>query len=67
MPANRCAAGIAERRIAAQREGRRLMGQLKPGMWLAAQDRENRDVFWIGQAVQVKKPKGREKEHECCQ
>ena len=48
------ALGIAERRTAAQREGRRLVGNLKPGMWLASQDRRSDDTLWIGQAVKVK-------------
>ena len=45
------AQGIAERRMAAQREGHRLGAKLEPAMWLAAQDRLKGDVIWIGQVV----------------
>ena len=49
------ALGIAERRAVAQREGKRQVGKLKPGMWVAAQDRSTSesDVYWIGQAVAI--------------
>jgi hypothetical protein len=48
------ALGIAERRVAAQREGERLLAKLKPGMWLMSEDRVTGDTIWIGQAVKVK-------------
>ena len=49
------ASGIAERRVAAQKEGKRQMQKLKPGMWLAVQDRSQTegDQFWIGQAIAI--------------
>ena len=49
------AGGIAERRVAAQREGKRQVGKLKPGMWVAAQDRSTSesDVYWLGQAFAI--------------
>lgn len=45
--------GIAERRIAAQREGVRLAHKLKPGMWFAAEDRAEADVYYIGKGVEI--------------
>lgn len=47
------AAGIAERRKAAQREGHRIASKLEPGMWLAAQDRMGDEGILIGQAFRV--------------
>ena len=49
------ASGIAERRVAAQKEGKRQLDKLKPGMWLAVQDRSvtEGDQFWIGQAFAI--------------
>ena len=49
------ASGIAERRVAAQREGKRQADKLKPGVWLACQDRSQTesDVYWIGQAFAI--------------
>jgi hypothetical protein len=47
------ALGIAERRMAAQREGHRLGGRLEPAMWLAAQDRLTGQTLYIGQGVKV--------------
>ena len=49
------AGGIAERRVAAQREGKRQMEKLKPGMWLAVQDRSvtEGDSYWIGRAFAI--------------
>ena len=44
------AAGIAERRVAAQREGHRLAGNAKPGMWIVSQDRlkDEHPLVWPG-------------------
>eukprot|EP00966_Prymnesium_polylepis_P164493 3802812-Prymnesium_polylepis.1 len=42
------AAGIAQRRVVAQKEGHRLAGRLQPSMWLAAEDRKGGGL-WIGQ------------------
>jgi hypothetical protein len=42
--------GIAERRAKAQKAGADMVARLKPGMWLASQDRMTDDSFWIGQA-----------------
>lgn len=47
------AAGVAERRVVAQREGKRLGDQLADGMWIAVQDRSKTDVYWIGQAFAI--------------
>ena len=47
------ALGIAERRVVAQREGHRMGEKIRPGMWLAAQDRTKGDTIWICQAVKV--------------
>ena len=51
----RDALGIGERRAAAQREGKRQLDKLKPGMWVATQDRSTSesDVYWIGQAFAI--------------
>lgn len=46
-------AGIAERRVVAQREGKRLASKLKPGMWFASEDRLEADTFYIGQGFEV--------------
>ena len=47
------AAGIAQRRVVAQKEGHRLAGRLEAGMWLAAEDRTNGTGLWIGQAYKL--------------
>ena len=39
--------------MAAQREGHRLAGRLKSGMWVAAQDRTADETYWIGQVYAV--------------
>ena len=54
------ALGIAERRAAAQREGKRHLEKLKPGMWLAVQDRSvtEGDQFWLGQAFAIPNRQG---------
>ena len=54
------ALGIAERRAAAQREGKRQLEKLKPGMWVAVQDRSvtEGDQFWLGQAFAIPNRQG---------
>ena len=43
--------GIAERRMAAQKEGHRLAQVAKPGMWFASDDRIGDETFFIGRMV----------------
>ena len=47
--------GIAERRMAAQKQGHLLAARVQPGMWIMAQDREKDDTIWIGQAFKLTK------------
>ena len=60
------ASGIAERRVAAQREGKRQLEKLKPGMWLAVQDRSQTegDQFWVGQAFDIPNRQGKSCVHK---
>ena len=48
-----CAAGIAERRVAAQKEGHRLARLLTADMWFATEDRLHGEAFFIGRAFKL--------------